>query len=84
MKMCWTILQASGITLLGSVAPTVAQAPVDAAFTYQGQLSDGAVQADGVYDLNFRLCNSRKSASGVRNIGDNIRDFRNSLGDDSA
>jgi hypothetical protein len=35
--------------------PSYAQAPVGTAFTYQGQLKDGGMPADGDYDFVFRL-----------------------------
>ena len=55
MRSCWRVLKASGIALIASASATVAQSPVGAAFTYQGQLNDGSAPADGVYDLAFRL-----------------------------
>jgi hypothetical protein len=41
--------------LLGGLASAMAQTPLGTEFTYQGQLKDGGVSADGDYDFVFRL-----------------------------
>ena len=50
-------------------SPTLAQAPVDAEFTYQGQLKEGGITADGDYDFVFRLYDAD---TGGAQVGDDF------------
>ena len=51
-------ITAVATTILMLQASTPAQTPVGTAFTYQGQLKQGGVPADGEFDFLFRLYDS--------------------------
>lgn len=54
------------------VASAAAQAPLTSAFTYQGNLQDNGVPANGSFDLQFKLYNSLNAQVGSTICSDNV------------
>jgi hypothetical protein len=58
--------------VLGASAPVFAQTPLGTAFTYEGRLTEGGAPANGSYDLQFKLFDSRAGSRRPRQVGSTI------------
>jgi len=59
---------ALGLGVLTPTGSVQAALPVSTAFTFQGQLKDGGIPADGIYDLQFRLFDSVSGGGQIGNL----------------
>ncbi len=64
----WVLLLVGSATLWG-VSHVLAQGPIGTSFTYQGQLKDGGLLANGPYDFQFSLYDA---ASGGSQVGSTL------------
>ena len=54
------------LSLMAALPAAQAQGPVSSVFTYQGQLFDGVLPAEGTYDLQFKLFTAPTTPPGVQ------------------
>jgi len=62
----------AALTLVSSLSPQLAAAPLGTAFTYQGRLQAGGSVANGVYDLRFEIYDTLTNGSLVSSVLTNV------------